>query len=219
VKTLQTNKTMKKLFILLALIPFFMGVVAQERTVTKIGSTNALTETKTLYTYTGVAADTLKPTTQDTIDFVLEYRGTKMIKKITVKSRFDVILGADTTVTVSVFGKEFLDDPTYVEIIAATASGVVAANNTVQVLSSDYTLSYGAYNSTVAAHNIPFANPTAATADTLKVPSHIIANAAQTVTPFDKTYRFYRVRYILTGNDSVGTGVKLDEIEFKIYTE
>lgn len=210
---------MRKLILILASFMLFLSVNAQERTVSKIGSTNALTEAKTLYTYTGVAADTLKATNQDTIDLVLEYRGTKMIKKITVKSRFDTIAGADTTVSISVFGKEFSDDPDYVQIIGATLSDAVAANNTVKVFSSDYTGTIAAYNSTVAAHNIPFTNPTAGTTDTLEVPSFVVANAAQTFTPFDKTYRFYRIRYILSGDDAVGTGVKLDEVEFKIYTE
>lgn len=196
---------MKKLFILLALIPFFMSLNAQERTISKIGSTNALSESKTLYTYTAVSADTLTATNQDTIDLVLEYRGVKMIKKITVKSRFDVVLGADTTVSISVFGKEFADDPDYVQVIPATLSAVIAANNTVKVLSSD---PYG----TNAAFDATLKQVVAANNDTISYP-------VQTFTPFDKTYRFYRVRYILTGNDSVGTGVKLDEVEFKIYTE
>lgn len=196
---------MKKLFILLALIPFFMSLNAQERTISKIGSTNALSESKTLYTYTAVSADTLIATNQDTIDLVLEYRGTKMIKKITVKSRFDTIAGADTTVLVSVFGKEFADDPTYVQIIAATASSEVSAANTVQVLSSD---PYG----TTAAFDATLKQIVTTNNDTISYP-------IQTFTPFDKTYRFYRVRYIISGDDKVGTGVKLDEVEFKIYTE
>lgn len=196
---------MKKLFILLALIPFFISVIAQERVVNKTGPTNALTELKTMFVYTGVAADVLTPTTTDTIDLVFEYRGTKLIKKITVKSRFDVVLGADTTVSISVFGKEFADDPDYVQVIPATLSAEVLANNTVKVLSSD---PYG----TNAAFDATLKQIVAANNDTISYP-------VQTFTPFDKTYRFYRVRYIISGDDKVGTGVKLDEVEFKIYTE
>jgi hypothetical protein len=43
-------------------------------------------------------------------------------------------------------------------------------------------------------------------------------NVAHNHTPFDQTYRYYRIRYILQGNDSVGTGIKIDEVEFKLYT-
>jgi len=186
---------MKKIILLLALVALFAcnpnGASAQERTISK-----TMPEGNTYFKYTGVAADTLISTNQDTIDFVLEYRNHDYVKKIAVKTRFDVVAGADTTVSVSVYGKEFSDDATYVEVVAAATSSAVAANNTVQILASDpYTveaISTFAADSTVAAHNF---------------------------TPFDKSYRFYRIRYIIKGNDSVGTGIKLDEIEVKFYTD
>ena len=187
---------MKRAILILIMAVFAIGLQAQERTVERLIK-------GTYKNYTGAAADTLTLTNQDTIDVVFEYNGPGYVYKLSVKSRFDVIAGADTTVAVSVFGKEFEDDETYVQIIASTLTSAIAANNTVQVLSSDYT-------ETTAAFDVPYTNPTAGTVDTLEYP-------IQTVTPLDKSYRFYRVRYIIQGDDSVGTGIKLDDVEFKLY--
>lgn len=191
---------MKKIAILMLVMLVGLISIAQERTISKTISRDG-----TYYKYKGGAADTLISTNQDTIDLVIEYTGEDFVKKVAVKSRFDVILGADTTVAVSVYGKEFEDDATYVEIIASSVSNAVTADNTVQILTSDYT-------ETTTAFDVPFTNPSAGTADTLEVP-------AQTVTPLDKSYRFYRIRYIIQGDDSVGTGIKLDEAELKLYTD
>lgn len=192
---------MKKLFSLLFLFSLITVAFSQERTT----ATQVIPENGTYLLYTGILADTLKATNQDTIDLIIKYQGLGFVKKVSVKSRFDVIAGADTTVSVSVYGKEFLDDPTWVQVIAATTSNAVAANNTIQILTSKYT------EVTASAVDILgqtiIANP-----DTLTV-------AARTLTPLDKSYRFFRVRYILLGNDSVGTGIKLDEVEFKVYTD
>lgn len=187
---------MKKiiLFLVLTAIAFACGnpsAYSQERTISK-----TMTNGVYYYKYTGVAADTLTSTNQDTIDFVLQYQSPQYVKKIAVKTKFDTIAGADTTVAISVFGKEFSDDATYVEVIPSTLSAAVSADGIVKVLTSDpYTVeaayTFGA-DSVTAAHN------------------H---------TPFDKSYRYYRVRYIIQGNDATGTGIEIDEIEFKIYTE
>lgn len=186
---------MKKIVLILVIVALAIGVEAQDRTVSKSISS-------TYKKYTGGSADILTAN-QDTIDIVFEYTGSGYVNKLAVKSRFDVVLGADTTVAVSIFGKEFEDDPTYVQIIASTLSDAVAADNTIQVLSNDW------YN-TVTAFDVPFTNVAAGTADTLEYP-------AQTITPLDKSYRFYRIRYIIQGDDSVGTGIKIDEVEFKLY--
>lgn len=175
---------------------------AQERTISKTMRENA-----TYYKYSGTAADTLTPTNQDTIDFVLQFRNDNYVKKIAVKSRFDMITTADTTVAISVDGKEFEDHTTYTSVIASSLSDAVTANNTVAVDVND------PYN-VVAAHTL-LTDTTGLSgypADSIAVPSY-------NVTPFDKSYRFYRFRYILSGNDATGTGVKIDEIEVKFYTD
>jgi hypothetical protein len=191
---------MKKLFLFFAILVSFSAAFAQERTVNVTIPVN-----NTYYKYTAVAADVLVPTTTDTIDVVFAYQGSGYVKKMTIKSRFDMRTTADTTVAVSVFGKEFNDDGTYVQVIPSTVSSAVTSNNVVQVLASDYTETVGTYNAILQ-------QVTTTNTDT-------IVFAAQTITPLDKSYRYYRVRYILSGNDSVGTGVKLDEIEIKFYTE
>jgi len=190
---------MKKIILFLSLITLAFACgnpsKAQERTISKTMPTGTY-----YYKYTGVAADTLKATNQDTIDFVITYQSPEYIQKIAVKTRFDIIAGADTTVSTSVYGKEFSDDATYVSVIGATTSSAVTANNTVQILTCDpYTLEAGYVTGRVAA------------GDT--------TNVAHNHTPFDFSYRVFRIRYILQGNDSVGTGIKIDEIEFKVYTQ
>lgn len=190
---------MKKLLFILGM---FISLLAfsQERTI----SNKVLNSGETYLKYTGVAADTLKATNQDTIDLIITNYNAGYVEKIAVKSRFDIIVGADTTVAVSVFGKEFDDDATWVEVIASTLTSAVTANNVVQVLSNDpYTTNAG-YVGIIKQHNSQL------TTDTLTVPAHVY-------TPFDKSYRYYRIRYIIKGNDSIGTGIKLDEVEFKIY--
>jgi len=187
---------MKKLILFLTLVVIAFAcnpqeTSAQERTISKTLPTGVY-----YYKYTGVAADTLKATNQDTIDVVFYYMSPQYVTKIAVKTRFDIIVGADTTVSTSVFGKEFSDDATYVSVIGASTSSAVTANNTVQVLVSDPYITEAAY--TFGADSI---------------------TAAHTHTPFDFTYRYYRVRYILQGNDAVGTGIKIDEIEFRIYIQ
>lgn len=192
---------MKKIifiFGLLALVAMMActpkGANAQERTVNitvPLGYT--------YYKYTGVAADTLKPTNQDTIDFVFAVQLHEYIEKVALKTRFDIIVGADTTVATTVAGKEFSDHTTYTDVIASTVSSAVTANNTIQVLVNDPYIVEAAYMTDVGANDS--------------------TNVQHNHTPFDKSYRYYRVRYILQGDDAVGTGVKIDEIELKLYTD
>jgi len=191
---------MKKFVLLLIASVIVTFAIAQERTVSVTMPVN-----NTYYKYTGTASDVLIPTTCDTIDFVIAYQGAGYVTKVSVKSRYDMRTTADTTVICSVFGKEFSDDGTYVQIIGVATSSAVTSNNTVQVLSSDPYQTTASYVSTTDT----------SVAGTIKT----ITAAAQTTTPFDKSYRYYRVRYILSGDDAVGTGVKLDEIEFKVYTD
>lgn len=219
---------MRNLILLLFALVTVTTAIAQERTVSITMPTS-----NTYYKYTGTASDVLIPTTCDTIDVVIQYQGSGYVKKIAVKNRYDMRSTADTTVEVSVFGKEFSDDGTYVSIIASTASSVVTSNNVVQVLTSDYTEVTASHTEvttqsspTIAAYNAVLSQAVIANVDTIAVPQQTITLvaqtntvAAQTNTPPDKSYRYYRVRFILSGNDSVGTGVKLDELEFKLYTE
>lgn len=220
---------MKRLIILLVLGLFAFSVTAQERTVTK-----DVPKGNTYYKYVGTSSDVLLPTTRDTIDLVFQLELTEKISKIAVKSRFDVVAGADTTVAISVDGKLFSDD-SYTNVIASALSTEVSADNVVKTVSTTYTESHSvtafnvvkdALTITNAAFDVPFTNPSAGTADTLEFPSQTLTVDADTlefptqtvtVTPADYSYRYIRVRYILQGNDSVGTGIKIDEVELKVY--
>lgn len=207
---------MKKLIIIMIFAFLGLANFAQERTVTKQMSRNT-----TYYRYSGTAADTLVSTNQDTIDFVIEYRNAGYVKKVAVKSKFDLVALADTTVAISVFGREFSDDATWVQIIASAVSDDVNADNTVAISTSDWTVPVASYTSTVAAHTLASDTTGFSTypADSIFVPSYVITNAAQTATPLDKSYRQYRIRYIIQGSSALGSGVKIDEIEFKVYED
>jgi len=190
---------MKKYLILLAFCFVALISYSQDKTVSL-----TIANEGTYIVHSNPGADTLSGT-QDTIDFVFKYKAEGFVKKIAVKIRYDLISGVDTTVHASLFGKEFFDDPTWVSIIAPTTSSVVSVNNTMQILTSDYT------ETTAAA--VDFLQQTlVATKDTLTV-------AARINTPIDQSYRFYRLRLIVAGDDSVGKGIKVDEVELKLYTE
>jgi hypothetical protein len=189
---------MKKLLFIMSLVLIVITLTAQDKT-----RSVQFDENGTYVVYSGIPGDTLSGT-QDTIDFVFKYKSGGFVKKIAVKIRYDLISGVDTTVHASLFGREFYDDPTWVSIIASTTSSVVSVNNTIQILTSDYT------ETTAAA--VDFLQQTlVATKDTLTV-------AARINTPIDQSYRFYRLRLIVAGNDSVGKGIKIDEVELKFYT-
>lgn len=208
---------MKKIFVIFSLLVFALAVFSQERTV----ELAPIKKGETYKKYSGVAADTLVATNQDTIDVVFEYNGPGYVKKVALKSRFDLIDGADTTVSVSLFGKEFADDATYVQIIGATATDDINADNAVQILTSDWTESVASYNITLPALTL-LTDTTGLMgypADSIVSNAATIVAAAQTITPPDKSYRYYRARYILTAASGAGAGVKLDEIELKLYTE
>jgi hypothetical protein len=191
---------MKKFITLIFAVLAAIAANAQERTVYAKLDLGAYAKT-----YYATVSDTLKPTTQDTIDLVFQYRGNQYVKKLSIRTRFDKIIGADTTVKVTVDGKEFLDDASWVSIIGSTTSSAVTTNDVIQVLNSDYSETVASYQSITQA---------VATAN-----SDTTVYAAHTITPLDKTYQWYRVRYILSGNDSVGTGIKLDEVQIALYVE
>lgn len=172
---------------------------AQDKTISK-----TMPSGDTYYYFNGADADTLTGN-QDTLDIVITYRGDGYVKKIATKTRWDLLGTADTTYTESIFGKEFADDETYVQIVAATLQSAVATDNTVSILTSDYT-------ETIAAATDIISQITAANTDTVTV-------AARTITPLDKSYRNYRIRYIYNGPDYTGSGIKLDQFEIKFYTE
>lgn len=191
---------MKKLILFLALVAIAIactpsGATAQERTVNV-----TVPPGNTYHVYTGTTSDVLIPTTTDTIDVIFWFRVDEYVTKVAVKARYDMRVLADTTVALTVAGKEFYDHTTYTDVIASTVSSAVTSNNVIQVVTLDpYTVEAGYVTGRIAL------------GDT--------TNVQHNHTPFDISYRYYRCRFILQGNDATGTGVKLDELEIKLYTE
>ena len=88
---------MKKFVNTFIIVLLAVVAMAQERTVTKyLGS-------DTRWDYNGTAADTLKETNQDTIDFRVEYRGMEAIEKFDIFMQLDTLAGNDS-IYVSVLG-------------------------------------------------------------------------------------------------------------------
>jgi hypothetical protein len=204
---------MKKfIFIAIAMIAFTITSFAQDREVSK-----SLGNGISYYKYTGVAADTLT-SNQDTIDLTFSVALNGNISRIAVKTRFDLRAGADTTVSIGVYGKDFTDDGLNT-VVAPVVTSAIAANNTVVITESAKTSTIASYTSTTAAFKI-LSDTTGLLnypQDTLNVPIITLTNAAQTVTDNNLTWRKYTIRYIIKGDDSVGTGIKLDEVEIKLW--
>lgn len=126
---------MKKYLILLGLIFVAFISYSQERTVSKL-----LANGETRWDYKGTAADTLKKTNQDTIDFRMEYRSPTAIEKIDIFFQADTIDGNDS-IYVSLLGKKELTGAA-TTLIASTgvllnASNEITELTLYQTVSSD----------------------------------------------------------------------------------
>lgn len=194
---------MKKFLSLILLIVVAMIGIAQERSVPTSGymtfDRNESGRYFSKWEYTGTSSDHLIPTTRDTIDFNYDTKRSAPYS-FDLINVFDTIARADTTVVIQVLGRNSVYEDW--GLITTTTTAVVGA----QLVSS---INYGK-TGTIAAYNIPFANPAEATADTLKVP-------AQTITFNNVTDQFIKVRLIISGDDSVGTGIKVVKQELKLW--
>jgi len=155
---------MKKLFVLFALFALIISASAQE-----ITRNITVPEGNTYHKYTGTSTDVLIPTTADTIDLIFWFRVDEYIEKVAVKTRYDMRTTADTTVALTVAGKEFYDHATYVDVIGSAVSSAVTTNNVIQVLTSDPYIVEAAYFTDVGANDS--------------------TNTAHNHTPFDQSYR------------------------------
>jgi len=182
---------MKKLFLLIAMLALIVNAFAQERTVSA-----TLPRNSSYFIYEGTKYDTLTYTNQDTIDFVLTVKNKGVVGRVAIFSQFDTIAGADTSVSITVAAKEFEGD-TYAEFMS-TVLDTVAEASSILMKSEISTIAFLA----------PYTNVAAGTADTLHY---------QPIIKFNNSYRYYRVRYIIQGDDSVGEGIKLEQLEFKFY--
>jgi hypothetical protein len=179
---------MKKLIFLLAIMFTFVAVQAQVRTL----STKNVTSANTYASYTGVTADTIS-TNQDTLRIPF-FVAKDYPMSYTINSTLAPRAGADTTVVINVYGKVFEDDA-WTKIQTATTSAITAS----------------------AITKTTFVEPVLATAQDTVSGAY---NIAGTITnPFTSAtaYRYYMIEYIISGDDSVGTGVKLTKLEWKWY--
>jgi len=213
---------MKKIILFIGLLAFMFacdgGAKAQDVT------RNASKVYKNGYSYakyTGVAIDTLT-TVQDTIDIVFNMRVSNgaMVKRVTVGTVLDLRAGTDTVVAVSVWGEDFDSDThTANAVIASTNTAAITASNTFDVFETALTEVTAQYLSAVPAHNAPYVNVAAGTADTLKYDAYNITQPAQTSTASNLTWRKYVVRFVYpAAGDAVGTGLLIESVELKLFT-
>ena len=202
---------MKYISIIILILLGFIGVAQEiERpssSTYNVFSKNDQKPNYSYWNYEGTSTDLLVPTTSDTID--IRYQTKKHVPYTAkVISKFNPIAGADTIVYIRLLGRNS-ENESWTPIVA-DSSAVVATDGVVKSIGSATAPTYAA---SIAAFDVPFTNPTAGTADTLEYPQQTIT-FAETGTLLD--YRYLLVRYILPGDDSVGTGVELIQSELKL---
>lgn len=218
------------LFLLIAFVAF--AVNAQERIVNK-----TFTSGRTYYKYSGTTSDYVDGDTYDTLTFVMFLNKDYPIQVYT-RSDLSLVGTADTTLSITLDGKVFSDED-WTNIASDTRYGTA---DTSSVLSTDdlsvYTLtsialptynltggdtsyfsitfdttavssdSIGYYSATVKNDSISTSTATAASAGGL-----VLNMTKNNVYQF---YRYIRLQYIIAGNDLTGTGIRLNDIEFKL---
>jgi len=236
---------MKKLISLLLVI--FLGFVTFAQEISRPSSSTYNTFSRndqrinySYWDYEGVATDLLIETTSDTIEIRYQVKKHNPYSAKVI-SKFDPILGADTTVVIYLLGRNSTDEDWVA--ITNTTSAAVAADDVVTSLSSatapTFTATIATYDITEAAYNGVLTMDTTElfpaydasspaktdstflyTGTTINA-SHVSAVGEQTITLAQTStlleYRYLLVRYIIEGDDSVGTGIELKRTELKIY--
>lgn len=203
---------MKKL--LFIMIVFFVAFSAIGQEIERPSSTKYNTFSRnpekgnySYWNYDVSSSDLLVYGTSDTID--VRYQ-VKKHKPFTAKliSKFNPIAGADTIVYIQLLGRNSENESW--STILSDSSAVVITDGVVKSINTPTSPTFAA---TIAAFDVPFTNPTEATKDTLEYPLQTIS-LAETATLLE--YRYLCTRYILGGDDSVGTGVELISSELII---
>lgn len=191
----------KLIFLLVAFVALVAN--AQERTVSTIVLDRGISDKNySYYDYEGDATlDILIPTTRDTIDIPFDTRKSSGFNYNIICS-FSARAGVDTIVYIKILGRNSLNE-SYTEI-QFDSSAVVTVAGVVKTLNSVKT-------ATIASAVDIIKQQTTTNQDT-------ITTAVRTITfNAKKEYRYITVRLILPYNDSVGTGVKVDEVELKLW--
>lgn len=190
---------MKYLILLLSVFFVFIST-AQERTVE-----NSLTRTPAFgnysyYNYEGTSSDVLVSTTMDTIDFVFETKKSKPFSwdVIVTYSPYD---GNDTTATIEVLGRNS-ENESWTSITSSLSSDVNSA---------DVVTSLSSHSSYIEEHIID----TTLTSTALTAESFYVTDVADS----KARYRYINVRNIITDASAAGSGIQVENVEFKIWEE
>jgi len=185
---------MKNILSILFLIAFTLCSFAQERVLDVTSGTTTRTDlldlnvTKTV-AYNGGTSDYLIPVTRDTIDYYVAVAPHYKLGPINynVVVTLAPISGADTTVAVSILGKKTTGE-TY---------GTLKASALTSAVTSELIYSATSIGNINAVDTVGLKNYTSFKANPLLY------------------FKYIKVRLIIKGNDSVGTGIKVKRIEFQ----
>ena len=183
---------MKKFIIIFTGFLFMIaGTFAQERTVNLAGGNNLVnTQTTKVVNYNGNTADRLIPTIRDTIDYYVTLSNYDPgPQHFYAVFTFDTIAGADTTVAITVQGKKFANE-SYTDIIASDTTDAISAQ-------ANVTTSLGVVTE--------FTETLAGGVTTTRLANTLLR------------YRYLKFRLILTGNDTVGTGIKVKNVRLIFF--
>lgn len=181
---------MKKAFLLLSVVAF--GLILMSADVTR-RTMKTFGKTQTYWKYNGVASDTIMGTDQDTVEYPM-FLNKDYPVQFYINATFDTIGEDDNqAVTVYLLGKVF-EDENWAAIANSGTTTITTDNQAITVESIDNT---GAF--TVAYEAV----------DTSEI---------STITPSNVSsyYRYLMVR-IVDNTNTVDQGVKLDNIEVKIW--
>lgn len=158
------------------------------------------------YTYKGKPEDTLS-VNQDTLQIYVNVNKFVPTNYYT-RTVLSPISGADTTVTINVYGKMTAGD-SYTLIETTTTAAITASVATIveSMTDADYT------------YTIPAFSAKQDTATFATYPADSIKFPALTITPVPSIkpcYRHLMFEYIINGNHSVGVGIKLDSFELLV---
>jgi hypothetical protein len=179
---------MKKYLVFIMLLIAAFAMQAQDRSLTD----RSFSTTQTYYEYVGVAADTLTAG-QDSIDFEFTVNKEYPVQ-LYIASALKRRAGADTTVTVYLYGRVFNTEA--YSLISSTASTLTTdqMNIVTTVSEPSYTMAW----------------------DTTGVDIYTNEGTV-TAAAIANYYRQFKLVYVIAGNDAVGTGVKITGIKVKVW--
>lgn len=221
---------MRKLIVLLMVVLLGMTTFAQERTVTlNNGRAWNLSRDGVRFVYTGTAADTLQDTNQDSILFVLQVGDKNRLNRplhFTLNISSKGITGTDTTFVVHSDYRISTTNTTYTELVPDITSSVnlVAGINTTVTsygIIADFTTTQ-----TIASYDIvtlldtleiwPFDGLASTIDSVLYTGTNTVAEQTYTISSVQNQqlhYRYMTFLLIIEGDDSVGEGIEIEELE------